>query len=254
MGKTMRNSTIRTIIIDDEEDGRDIMQALLEKIPEVQLMAVCDGADSGLESILQLKPDLVFLDIQMPKKNGIDVVKELHNHQIKTTFVFVTAYDKYAIQAIKLAAFDFLLKPVDPDELHEVIRKFQSEKIHEGFDYKIEALVKQLNHEDRIRLNTRTGFILVDPSEIIYIQADGNYSEIIFSKTHKELVTQNIGALIELLSTRKFLRASRSEIINLSYLRKFDRKNKECVLEGNGEAYKVHISRNMMGDFDKLLK
>lgn len=250
----MIGKKISTIIIDDETDGRDLMQALLEKIPEIQLVAVCDGAVSGIESILRLNPELVFLDVQMPVKSGIDVVRELANHEVKTTIVFVTAYEKYAIQAIKLAAFDFLLKPVDPDELHEVIRKFQSEKIHEGFDYKIDALVKQLNHEDRIRLNTRTGFILVDPLEIIYIQADGNYSEIIFSKTHKELVTQNIGALIELLSTRKFMRASRSEIINLSYLRKFDRKNKECLLEGNGEAYKVHISRNMMGDFDKLLK
>jgi len=249
----MKIRTIRTIIIDDETGGREVMQALLEKIPEVQLMAVCDGADSGLESILQLNPELVFLDVQMPVKSGIDVVRELANREVKTTVVFVTAYEKYAIQAIKLAAFDFLLKPVDPDELHEVIRKFQAKKLQHQHNSKFDDLLRQLNHENRIRLNTRSGFILVDPSEIIYIQADGNYSEIFLSSQKREIVTQHLGALTEMLSGEKFMRASRSCLINLTYLRKVDRKNRECRLERDGEVFNVHISRDSIHNFDRIL-
>ncbi len=249
----MKICKIHTIIIDDETAGREVMLALLERIPEVQLMAVCDGADAGLEAILRLSPELVFLDVQMPVKSGIDVVRELLNHEINTTVVFVTAYEKYAIQAIKLAAFDFLLKPVDPDELHEVIRKFQAKKLQHQHNSKFDDLLRQLNHEDRIRLNTRSGFILVDPSEIIYIQADGNYSEIFLSSQRREIVTQHLGSLVEMLPGEKFMRASRSCLINLTYLRKVDRKNRECRLERDGEAFSVHISRDLIQNFDRIL-
>lgn len=249
----MLSKRINTIIIDDETDGRDVMQTLLEKIPEVQLMAVCDGADSGLEAILRLNPELVFLDVQMPVKSGIDMVRELVNREVKTTVVFVTAYEKYAIQAIKLAAFDFLLKPVDPDELHEVIRKFQLKKLQQIHENKLDVLLKQINHENRIRLNTRCGFILVDPSEIIYVQADGNYSEIILSTQKKETVTQHLGALVEMLPSGNFIRASRSCLINVAYLRKVDRKNRECKLERDGETFSVSISRGLIAGFDRII-
>lgn len=249
----MISKKISTIIIDDETGGRDVMQALLEEIPEVQLVAVCDGADSGLESILRLNPELVFLDVQMPVKSGIDVTRELIIQGVKTTVVFVTAYEKYPIQAIKLAAFDFLLKPVDPDELHEVIRKYQSKKLLHLQENKLDSLLKQLNHVNRIRLNTRSGFTLVDPSEIIYIQADGNYSEIILSAQKKEIVTQHLGALVELLAEENFIRASRSCLINVAYLRKVDRKSRECRLERGGETFSLSISRNLIANFDRIL-
>lgn len=249
----MISNKISAIIIDDEKDGRDVLQTLLKKIPEVQLMAVCDGADSGIQSILQLNPDLVFLDIQMPLKSGLDVVRELSSHPLKTTVVFVTAYDKYAIQAIKLAAFDFLLKPVDPDELHVVIRNFHAKRLQQNHDNKLDALLKHINHENRIRLNTRSGFILVDPSEIIYIQADGNYSEIILSTQKKEIVTQHLGALVEMLAGENFIRASRSCLVNVVYLRKVDRKSRECRLEREGEVFSVHISRDQIQGFDMIM-
>ena len=184
----------------------------------------------------------------------MEVVKELSEKQVKTTVVFVTAYDEYAIQAIKLSAFDFLLKPVDPDELHQVIRRFQVEKLQEEFDRKIATLINQFKKPDKVRLNSRTGFILVDPQDIIYIQADGNYSEIIFSKDRKELVTQQLGSLIEMLPPGRFFRTSRSALINLDYLRKVDRRTRVCELERNGEIYLVPVSRDHIGDFDRLLK
>jgi two-component system LytT family response regulator len=250
----MKNLRIRTIIIDDEQEARDVMQALVRKIPEIQLIDTCNGAEAGLDSILRNKPDLVFTDIKMPRKSGLEMVRELSEKQAMTTVVFVTAFDEYAIQAIRLAAFDFLLKPVDPDELHQVIRRFQAEKLQEEFDRKIALLVSQFRKPDKIRLNTRAGFILVDPADIVYIQADGNYSEIHFSRNKKELVSLQLGTLAELLPPGKFFRISRSALINLDFLRKVDRRSRKCELERNGEVFTLQVSRELIGEFDRILK
>jgi two-component system LytT family response regulator len=119
---------IRTIIIDDEEEGRYILQSMLSKFPEIEIIAVSGDAESGLDVINRLKPDLVFLDIRMPQISGIDLAKQLIENQIYTSIVFVTAYDKFGVQAIKLAAFDYLLKPVDPDEIQRVISRYKKRK------------------------------------------------------------------------------------------------------------------------------
>lgn len=248
----MKVTRIRAIIVDDEQEGRDVLLNLLAKIPEVEVIGIAGRAEDGISAIVTAKPDLVFLDIKMPRKSGLDVVRELSEKQVRTSVVFVTAYDEFAIQAIRLAAFDFLLKPVDPDDLHQVIRRFQAEKLQAEFDRKIAILLSQYQKPPKIRLNTRTGFILVDPAEIIFIQADGNYSEIIFSQSRKEVVTQQIGALLEILPKNLFFRASRSALINLSCLRKVDRKCRKCELEQNGDVFTVPVSRDVIGEFDRL--
>jgi len=249
----MTNNSIRTIIIDDENEARAVLLNLFKNIPDIEVVAEKSTGSEGLDAILNLNPGLVFIDIQMPGMSGIEVVKKLAELQVKTTIVFVTAYDHYAIQAIKLAAFDFLLKPVDPDELQEVIRKFQAKKLQLQHNSNFDDLLRQLNHENRVRLNTRCGYILVDPSEIIYIQADGNYSEIVFSLSKKELVTLNIGTIEKLMPAGKFIRASRSSLLNIACLRKVDRKSRQCELEQKGERHIVHISRDQLGTFDQIL-
>lgn len=249
----MTNNSIRTIVIDDEKEARAVLLNLFKNIPDIEVVAEKSTGSEGLDAILDLNPGLVFIDIQMPGMSGIEVVKKLAELQVKTTIVFVTAYDHYAIQAIKLAAFDFLMKPVDPDELQEVIRKFQSKKLQLQHNSRFDDLLSQLNHENRIRLNTRCGYILVDPSEIIYIQADGNYSEIVFSLSKKELVTLNLGTIEKLMPAGRFIRASRSSLLNIACLRKVDRKSRECELEHKGERHIVHISRDQLGIFDQIL-
>ena len=117
---------IKVVIIDDEQDGREVLETLLRRFPQVDLIAVSDGAESGMEAICKGNPDLVFLDIKMPRKSGIDMARELKKSNLRPMVVFVTAYDKFAIEAIRLAALDFLLKPVDPDELQQVIEKYQA--------------------------------------------------------------------------------------------------------------------------------
>lgn len=244
---------IRTIIIDDEQDGRDVLQNLLAFIPEIELIAIVNDADSGLDAIQNMLPDLVFLDIRMPRKSGLEMMIELAEKQINTTIVFVTAYDKFAIQAIKLAAFDYLLKPVDLDELKRVIQRFDAEKQVVEFGEKILLLMEKLNHGVKIRLNTRTGFTLIDPIDIVYLQAEGKYTEIIFSQNRKELITQQLGTLVEVLPKGRFFQTSRSNLINLAYLRKVDRKAYKCELERNGDTFVLQISKDFLGDFMQMV-
>lgn len=117
--------TVTAIIIDDEQEGRDIVETLLKRFKDIRLAEICGDPECGIAAALRHKPDMIFLDIRMPRKSGLEVARELARLGLKSTIVFVTAYDRFAIQAIKLSAFDYLLKPVDPDELRKVIDKFK---------------------------------------------------------------------------------------------------------------------------------
>lgn len=123
--KGKNSSVISVVIIDDEQEGRDVVAHLLKRFQEIRLVEICDDPDRGIAAVVRLNPDIVFLDIRMPRKSGLEVARELAGLRVKSTIVFITAYDRFAIQAIKLAAFDYLLKPVDPDDLRRVIDKFK---------------------------------------------------------------------------------------------------------------------------------
>ncbi|MCX6305674.1 MAG: LytTR family DNA-binding domain-containing protein [Bacteroidetes bacterium] len=233
---------IRTILIDDEAQARDVLSILLLKHPEVAIVAVANDADAGLEQIVKHRPDLVFLDIQMPRKTGFDLIAELRSLNLQTAVVFVTAYDEYAIRAFKVAAFDYLLKPIDPFALSDTLRRYTAMRSVADFNQKVDHLLHHLHHDDRIRMNTRAGFLLIDPMEILYATADGNYTVIHFSALQSEVVTMNIGTLFELLPAGHFSRISRSAMINRSFLYRVDRKKRICELRKDGANTQLDVS------------
>lgn len=250
----MKQQKIKVVVVDDENEAREVMQSLLEAMPEVELAGCAHDAHDAYTLITQAQPDIAFLDIRMPIKTGIELAKELIDQKIKASIVFVTAYEEYAIQAIKLAAFDFLLKPVNPDELHEVIKKYRNTRHDNHQQQRLEKLLRQLNHDGKIRFNTRNGFIVVEPTEIICVEADGNYSKIVFSKSRQELVTINLGILQEMLAGNNFFRASRSSLINLMYLSRVERKCRRCELIKHGEIFTITISREQMSLFNEVFR
>ncbi|MFZ4464638.1 MAG: LytR/AlgR family response regulator transcription factor, partial [Bacteroidales bacterium] len=174
----MKATPIRCLLIDDEVEAHYIMKELLREIPVALVVGEAPGAEAGLKAIQALQPDLIFLDIQMPGKSGLDLCQEIETLQLKTKVVFVTAYDSYTVQALRLAALDYLMKPVDPQELKAVFDRFQAQQHQpDKQQNQIAQMLKQMVQKNKIRLNTRTGYILVDPAEIIHIEADGNYSK-----------------------------------------------------------------------------
>jgi len=233
----MNQNSITVVIVDDEEDAHDILERQLNRLGDINISGKASNVDEALDMIIKFNPDIVFLDVQMPEKDGFELVKELKRFNIKTTIIFVTAHNEYAINAVKIAAFDYLLKPVVFNELREAIFRFRCEKKQESEERKIDVLLDTLGKQEKICFNTRTGYIYISPEEIVFCQADVNYTGINFSLNRKEVVTINIGKVEELLGRSKFFRISRSHIINTDYLVKADRKTKTCELFKDNEKF-----------------
>jgi two-component system LytT family response regulator len=246
-----QNETIKTVIIDDEAEARDLLSTLLGAHPEIEIAGTACDAYSGLSLIEKIQPDLVFLDIQMPRKTGFDLVAGLRERNINPVIVFVTAYDEYAIRAFNVAAFDYLLKPVDPEALADTIKRYSDYLSALDFNKKVDHLLHHLHHDDRIKLNTRAGFLLIDPGEIIYAEADGNYTLIHLSKDQTELVTMNIGTLHTMLPSGHFDRISRFAVINRAFLYRVDRIKRVCELRRDGVNFLLEVSRDFIRELTK---
>jgi two-component system LytT family response regulator len=176
------NAKLSTMIIDDEPEAIISLELLLKNIDVVEHSFSTNEPDKAVELFKQWKPDLVFVDIKMSRKDGFEVIEEIHSYNYHPYFIFTTAYDEFALKAIKAGAFEYLLKPVDSTELYEVIKKVLKDKESHNLEKRIEELEKAVQNHRKLRFNTRSGFILIHPDDIFYIEADANYSEIYFSR------------------------------------------------------------------------
>lgn len=239
----MSINNISILIVDDEPEARDLLSMMLERLGEVELAGTADCVDDAYLQIIKSQPDLVLLDIQMPEKNGFELLKMVHETKLKTGFIFVTAFDEYAIEAIRASAFDYLLKPVDRDELSRSVVRFREQLQESNIHHQIEDILQGLGSKARIKVNTRTGFILIRPDEILHCMAAGNYTEVYLVNNRVETVTSNLGSFMELLPSNGFFRISRSGMINLDYLTRVDYKSGTCRLRGDKEI-ELKVARN----------
>jgi DNA-binding LytR/AlgR family response regulator len=245
--------TIRALIVDDEEGARDIMEHLLHRIPDVEVIGKASSADEALEMVIKCLPDIVFLDVQMPEKNGFQLVDYLQKYLLKTHVVFVTAHAEFAINAMKVAAFDYLLKPVLMTELQETILRFRATRHKASSLVNLDLPAGKTIRHCKIKFNTRTGYILVSPLEIMYCEADVNYTTIYFGKDNREVITVNLGRVEEILAPHSFYRISRSILINQTYLTKADRQKKQCLLEKGDERITLEISPTHIRELERYL-
>ena len=230
---------INAIIVDDEQEAIDYPSILLqENCPDLELLATATTSDDALLKIGRHQPDLIFMDIKIDHRNGFDLVKEIEAESRMPHIIFVTAYDRYAVEAFKANATDYLLKPVEKEELMRAVKKFQSISNNQVDLQYIRKLIGKTSA--KLRFNTRNGYVLVDPNEIVYCQADGNYTEIFLQDRSKKLISHNLRTLISQLPEDSFKRISRFHAINEVFLREVDRGKHLCLLQ-NGEQ-KVTLS------------
>ncbi len=244
----------KAIIVDDEKEARDILAALLSEYDQIEVISKEPDVNSALKSIIKHRPDVIFLDIEMPDKDGFDLVTELREETLQPTIIFVTAYNEHAIKAFKVAAFDYILKPIDKDELRNTITRFLEEKSSPGLqeiNQKMDLLMQNLRPVNKIRFNTRTGFILIDPEEVVYCEADCNYTKVHLNKTSFETISLNIGA-VEPMLPDSFIRISRSIIINSGYLKTVDRKSRKCTLVKERSEYCIDVPTRNLKYLDKF--
>jgi len=222
---------IRIAIVDDEPACRGVLRNILRRdFPDVQVIGEAGSVAEGMDMLQQETPDLLLLDVEMPGKSGFDLLADLRKVDLHPAVIFQTAFDHYAIRAIKNSAFDYLLKPVDQEALLEALARFRSSGRLQRLDEKIDALCHHLDRHRKIRFNTRQGFILVDPTEIAYCLADWNYTELHLADGARIVVTLNIGKIEETLDPTHFIRISRSVIINRNFLKSVDKKKRQCLL------------------------
>lgn len=241
----MIDEPISILIVDDEPEARDLLAMLLEQIKGVKIAGYAENVDQALARIAENDPDLILLDIQMPGKSGFELVDSLRNSEREVGYIFVTAYDEYAIKAMRSSAIDYLLKPVDPELLKDAIWRFREDRNQQVLKRQIDTLLDDLGIGRRIKVNTRTGFLVLDPKDILCCTADGNYTEITMANGRKEIISNNLGSMEKELSGDGFFRISRSALINLSYLTHVNSKNAVCRLEGSS-VIELKVARNRL--------
>ena len=246
---------IRCVLIDDESNSLEMMEWLLKTYcPQVKIEAMCNAASKGIEAINKYKPDLVFLDIEMPHMNGFDMLEQFD--KLFFDVVFCTAYDQFAIRAFKYSALNYLLKPIDPEDLKETIRRIEEKKSAPSRE-QIELLFESIKQTvkptaQRIALTTGDGMIFVPTQDIVYCQAESNYTSVVLAGGKKIVVSKVLKEIDEALSGPDFFRVHNSYLINLNQISKFVRGDGGYVIMADGAT--VSISRSRRQEFMELFE
>jgi two-component system, LytTR family, response regulator len=237
------------LILDDEESARKLLYRLLEETLSFSEIRMVHSVDLAFNELKEFNPDLIFLDIKMHGKDGFTFIQDLPQKERKPGIVFVTAYKQYAIRAIKSQAFDYLLKPVNRKELKQCISKFIEKKNESTISARLTKPGEPHEKISRIRVNTRTGTVFINPETILYCKADGNYTTICTGEK-QHLCSMNLGKLAEQLPGDRFIRIGRSIIVNFEYVLMLDRKESQVTLARDGESITIKIPRHHLKDLD----
>ena len=246
---------IKAIIIDDEQHCIDRLNYLLTTFSgkAIQVKGAFQTFESGLQGIGELKPDLVFLDIQIADRTAFDLLDQLPD--IEFEIVFTTAFDQYAIRAFKFSAVDYLLKPIDRDDLFSALDRVR-EKVSQAdrakqFDVLFDHYRQTNSHSHRIAISTIDGFSFIQTDEIIRCQADINYTHFFLRDKHKLTVAKPLKEFEELLRDYQFYRVHNSHLVNLSFVKKYVKgKGGYLIMSDNSE---IEVSTRRKEGFLKRL-
>jgi two-component system, LytTR family, response regulator len=220
---------IRTVIVDDEELGRDRIQSLLEQQPDVEIIAICSDGASAVETIERAQPDLVFLDVQMPGMDGFEVVENLEPTSLPA-IVFVTAHDGHAIRAFEIHALDFLLKPFDQTRFEKALERARGQLARNQsqgpvIDSRIVSLLEELHEErkypERLIIKSSGRVFFVRTEEIDWVEASGNYVKV-HTKSEAHLLRESMKNMEAKLDPKTFVRIHRSAIVNIDRIKELE--------------------------------
>lgn len=237
----------KIVVVDDEDKiVKTICKFINENIENVNIVGTANSANEAIEIIKNKKPDLVLLDIEMPFATGFDLLERLPDKDFDV--IFITAYNQYAIKAIKMNALDYILKPIDVDELVNAIQKSKQKKNADSQISQVNNLLNDIYKKDvqKIKINTKVGVEYVDIDRIIKVEAEGNYSNIFLGSTEPIFSTMKIKHIEALLSKDTFFRSHKSFIINLEKVLKYNSANNSIIMNDDTE---VVLSRSKRKDF-----
>ena len=236
---------LKAIIIDDEPYSCEVLAAMLqEDSPQVQVAAICNNGEQGLLAIQKYSPEVVFLDVEMPKMNGFEMLEKMPI--INFHLIFTTSYDQYALKAIRFSALDYLLKPIDREELKRAVEKVE-QKLQIPLPQQLELLMQKMRQPSqplsKIALPTMEGLQMIAVDTIITCESDDNYTLLYFKNGKKLLVTRSLKDLEEALEQHSFLRVHRSYVVNLNEIEKYVRGEGGYLIMTGGSTVDVSRSR-----------
>ena len=243
---------LKAVLIDDDESNLNALgEKLYRHCPQVTVIARCDHAEKGIEAIENLKPQIVFLDIEMPETNGFVMLQQLKNRNFE--LIFVTAYNHYAIKAIRFSALDYLLKPVEAEELKAAVHRAEQAIREKSGNPQIELLLDHLEKRklSRIAIPTSDGLQFIQLDQIIYLEANANYTNI-FLPAGKHLVSRPLKEFEEILPADFFIRIHHSYIINKNAVEKYIRGEGGQVVLQNGNV--LDVSKRKKLDFLQAIR
>jgi two-component system LytT family response regulator len=245
---------LTAIIIDDETSSRSsLRQKLTKHCPDITIIGECENGEEGVKGIEEKKPDLIFLDVEMPRMNGFTMLQHLSN--INFEIVFITAYDHYALQAIKFSALDYLVKPVEITDLKLAVEKAVQKRKMAAGNERLELLLQNLKNDkkelQRIAIPSVDGFQFVETEDIIYLEANSNYTCFYLTNNAKITVAKTIKDFEELLPASIFIRIHHSYIINKNLVAKYLNGKGGQVVMKNGIV--LDVARRKKEEFLKAV-
>jgi two-component system LytT family response regulator len=244
---------LNTIIVDDEIHSCKTLETLLKRdCPQINIVALCSNGEDAIRVIKQSNPDLVFLDVEMPRMNGFEMLEKLHG--INFHLIFVTSYDAYALKAIRFSAIDYLLKPINRDELKAAVEKVIS-RMQVPLPEQLKIILEKMQHPSgatsKIALPTMEGLEMVSIDSIIICEADDNYTTLHLQNKKKIVVSSTLRVIEDLLEDHSFVRIHRSYLVNLKEIERYVKADGGYVVMSNGSQ--VYVSRNKKEELLRLL-
>lgn len=239
---------LNAVLIDDDQSNLSSLTEKLRKhCPQVRILAQCDNAHDGLQVIEKLHPDVVFLDIEMPVMNGFSMLQHLSYKQFG--LIFVTAYDQYAIKAIRYSALDYLVKPVEIEELKAAVAKAEANQLNQSAELQLQLLLEYVQKKQprRISIPTFEGLQFINIDDIIYLEASANYTYIYLANGSKFLVSRTLKEFEELLPAETFVRIHHAHLINKSFVERYIRGDGGQVVMRGGVV--LDVSKRKKAEF-----
>ena len=239
---------LKTVLVDDEPDCVNLLKfELNQHCPQVEVVGTFNSSTKALNEIELLNPDLIFLDIEMPVMNGFELLEKLI--PIKFNIVFVTAYNQFALKALKVSALDYLLKPFDITELIEAVAK--AEKSVHPSQHQLENMQREMKGTatSKIAIPGQNGVTFIEINDIVFAEASNNYTKLVLLNKQQHIISKTLKDVQDVLEARQFLRVHRQYIINLNHVKQFFRGDNMYVVMDNGENIPVARSQK-----DKLVE
>jgi len=243
---------IKTLVIDDEDKLRKMLIDTLKRYcKDIEIVGEAENVTKGVEIIRQLSPDLVFLDINMPDGTGFDLLSQVKGIDFK--LIFVTAYEEYAVKAIKFSALDYILKPIDFDEVILAVEKARNIINQEVYNTKLDSLLTNIEsptkENKKIALNTSSNIYIVNVADIIRCESDKNYTTFYLDTGKKLIVSRTIKEFDELLSGYDFFRSHKSHLVNIAYIKQYEKRDGGYIVLKDDSTVPVSLRKK-----DQLIK